>query len=93
MKTVQIINDNIVRMVQDIDEEVSHARKKFPTNRHQLTALTEEVGELSQAMLEQHHGKKTAQDVYSEAVQVACMAMRVAIEGDADFDYNPKDVA
>lgn len=42
-----------------------------------MTALTEEVGELAKALLDE-----SDQRVYEEAVQVAVMALRVATEGD-----------
>jgi len=58
-----------------VRREVTKARKKFPNQSHwkTLCALTEEVGELNQAVL-QH---KAPGDIMSEAVQVAVMAMRV----------------
>lgn len=63
--------------------EVARARKKFP---HQniwvtLSALTEEVGELNQAVLQfncQPEKAITPEAIYAEAVQVAVMALRVA---------------
>jgi len=58
--------------------EVSRARKKFPETAMTMAALVEEVGELAQAILD-----KPASEVWAEAVQVACMAVRVATEGDS----------
>ncbi len=71
------------------------AIKKFPTNRFQLAALTEEVGELSQALIDcevrnpdqwatmaRNH---TIVNIYEEAVQVASCALRIATEGDSQF--------
>lgn len=68
--------------------ELIAARKKFPETTHMLAALTEEVGELNQAMM-QHDvdGSQTIAMVLREAVQVACMAIRVATEGDENFAY------
>jgi NTP pyrophosphatase (non-canonical NTP hydrolase) len=63
-----------VNMVLD---EVSRARTKFPNNSGLLAALTEEVGELARALMDQ-----TDSEVYNEAVQVAAMALRIAIEDD-----------
>jgi len=71
-----------------VRNEVKRARDRFPTNTHQLAALTEEVGELNQAMIE-CGGLSEAEDVYQEAVQVAAMALRVAVEGDRSFSYEP----
>ena len=61
--------------------EISRARAKFPGNRHMLAALTEEVGELAQALLQ---GKPRA-EICKEALQVACVALRLFEEGDASF--------
>lgn len=74
----------------DIKSELSSAKKKFPGREHNLAALTEEVGELANAMLEHHRGKLDAQNVWSEAVQVAVMAIRLATEGDSTFKYKPE---
>ena len=70
------------RSISDLDEEVKRARTKFPSNRHLLAALTEELGELAQAFLQ-----KQGQDrIRAEALQVACVAMRIYEEGDGAFD-------
>ena len=57
--------------------EVMNARAKFPSSDACLAALIEETGELAKAML-----SESADRIYSEAVQVAAMAARCAIEGD-----------
>lgn len=57
--------------------EFNRARELFPENNVNLIALMEEVGELAKAMLEE-----PADNVWKEAVQVAAVAMRCAIEGD-----------
>jgi NTP pyrophosphatase (non-canonical NTP hydrolase) len=72
-------------MIEDVQAELMKARAKFPTKDVWVTlaALTEEVGELNQAILQHHfepHKGKTIQDIYKEAVQVATMAMRVALD-------------
>ena len=75
-------------ILDDIKEEIKGAQAKFPGNKHRLAALVEEVGELHQAMLQHDHdGESTSQDIYKEAIQVAAMAIRIAIEGDAAFSY------
>lgn len=70
-----------------IDAEVRFARTKFPDNKHMLAALTEEVGELAQALIDHSRGKQSGADVYAEAIQVAAMAIRLAEEGDGEFPY------
>lgn len=71
-----------------IRNEVNAARDKFPKTTHMLAALVEEVGELSQAMVEHDRAQGTSvQEVLREAVQVAAMAVRIAVEGDDNFLY------
>lgn len=65
-----------------INEELTRAREKFPKQNVWLTlsALTEEVGELNQACLQfnfEPHKNKTEDDILTEAIQVAVMAIRV----------------
>lgn len=71
-----------------IRDELVAARKAFPENTHKLAALMEEVGELAQAIMQ--HDRKlgtSAIEVLREAIQVACMAVRIAVEGDDNFLY------
>jgi hypothetical protein len=72
--------------LNDVRDEVDRARRKFPGTNLVLAALTEEVGELAQAMLKRRAGKMTDEDVWKEAVQVAAMALRCAVEGDPSFN-------
>lgn len=71
---------------QEMLRELDRARLKFPSPVCCLAALTEEVGELAQAMLKVAAGKWDAQRIYEEAVQVAAMAARCAIEGDESLN-------
>ena len=55
--------------VEAVLEGVAHARAKFPQPSPTIAALTEEVGELSKAMLHIREGKSTDWwRVYDEAV-------------------------
>jgi len=86
----QVSNYNIIA---DIEAELTRARAKFPDNTDVLPALTEEVGELNQALIQHKHEpckQKTHEHIYQEAVQVAVMAIRVATEGDPNFPYHPE---
>ena len=65
------------KTIADLMQEITRARTKFPGNRFLLTALVEEVGELAEAM---EHG--TREEVYKEALQCACVAIRIAEESD-----------
>lgn len=64
-----------------ISAEVCRAREKFPGNRLLLAALTEEVGELAKAMLQD----RPSDEIRREAIQVACVAIRIIEEGDSSF--------
>lgn len=71
-----------------IRDELKAARAAFPGNTHMLCALVEEVGEVAKAMMEHDRKEGTSvQEVLREAVQVASMAIRVAVEGDENFLY------
>jgi hypothetical protein len=61
-------------------EELSRARAKFPGNRRLFVALAEEVGELAKALLQRDPEWR------KEALQVACVAIRIFEETDRDFD-------
>ena len=69
---------DIMQMWQKVERELQRAQKKFPLPEASIVALTEEVGELAQAAL----NKSWTKEVREEAIQVAAMAFRVAIEGD-----------
>ena len=72
--------------------ERNAAIAKFPTNKFQLPALMEEVGELANALMECQVGdahrfgtmarNNAIINIYDEAVQVASCALRIATEGD-----------
>jgi hypothetical protein len=67
--------------LQNVATEVTRARKMFPGDAVTFAALVEEVGELAKALLDQ-----PGKSVWMEAVQVAAMAARVALDGDSSFD-------
>ena len=69
----------------DANTELERARVKFPSSNLCFSALIEEVGELAQAMLKVRAGKQPKERIREEAIQVAAMAARVAIEGDPSF--------
>ncbi len=71
-----------------IRDELKSAREAFPDKTHMLCALVEEVGELAQALMQHDRRQGTSvQEILREAVQVASMAIRVAVEGDDNFLY------
>lgn len=63
------------------DVEYLVATRRFTMPNPNLACLMEEVGELARAMLE----KKGQEAIFQEAVQVAAMAMRCALQGDPQF--------
>lgn len=62
---------------KDVLDEIVRATTKSPQPDASMCALTEEVGELAKALMDE-----PSASVYEEAVQVAAMAARVAVEGD-----------
>lgn len=82
-----VIDTATAHFMADVLMEVGRARGRFPMPNKTLAALGEEHGELNKALLEYDDGKETAVGVFKEAVQVAAMACRVAIEGDPQFTY------
>ena len=70
MSDVKMQNDT-VQFLNDVLTEVAAARHKFPRPDAAVVALTEEVGELARATLQE-----SLADVYAEAVQVACCRRR-----------------
>lgn len=75
------IHETDFLILQEIITELKSARLKFPSSEGSLAALTEEVGELAKALLSESRTR-----VRDEAVQVAVMAIRVALEGDPSLD-------
>lgn len=69
--------------INKLIREIEHARTKFPGRRFALAALVEELGELAEALV-----SGTQEEVFKEALQVACVAIRIAEEGDAT-EYTP----
>ena len=60
-----------------LSDELVHARTKFPANQFLMSALAEEVGELAEAYVYEPNSAA----MRKEALQVACVAMRIATEG------------
>lgn len=74
-------NADVAAFFAEVFAEVKSARAKFPASVGNMVALTEEVGELAKAMIDE-----PSERVRAEAVQVAAMALRVALEGDPTLD-------
>lgn len=81
-------------VVGDVFSELDRATAKFPTwptdPLHALAVLGEEVGELNKAMLQlvyEPH-KTSADEVRTEAIQAAAMALRLAMSLDR-YEYRP----
>jgi predicted DNA-binding transcriptional regulator AlpA len=81
-----VTDESFIRLVM---AEVSRARQKHPSEGNPLmAALTEEVGEVAKALLDEPWLR-----VVEEAVQVASTAMRLAVEGDstvAEYRRRPR---
>jgi NTP pyrophosphatase (non-canonical NTP hydrolase) len=86
--------------IQAIKAEVTRARLKFPGNDVMLAALSEEHGELANALLElrfatiakqpKYYLDRLRDNVQKEAIQVAAVAIRILEDGDSSFpEYLP----
>lgn len=75
------------QFLNNVEKEVGRAREKFPEGKRLLGALMEEVGEAAQALLKIEEDGGDPQNVYDELVQVAAMALRLAVEGEPDYGY------
>ena len=84
-----------VPLVEVIDE-ICRAAKKFPTwptdPLHALAVLGEEFGELTKAMLQLTYEpqKASSEDVRTEAIQTAAMALRLVMSLDR-YEYRQGD--
>ena len=73
-----------------VRREYERALKLFPRKDAgpQVAVLSEEHGEISKALLDHSRGEDTIDGVFTECVQTAAMAVRLAIGGSAEFpDY------
>ena len=81
-----------MQVVKSIIAEVERATQKFPTwptdPLHALAVLGEEYGELNKAMLQLTYEphKTSAEEVRTEAIQTAAMALRLAMSLDR-YEY------
>lgn len=80
---------SVTLFCKNVSDEYQRAITQFPSSDVSTVALMEEVGELAKALLHHHREGKpvSIEDIYFEAVQVAVMAARIAIEGDASIRY------
>jgi len=81
----------------DVSLELARARAKFPNNTLLLAALLEEAGDLANALIEGRKGDPASvvshKHTYEEAIQVACVAVRIATEGSSEFEsFDPSRV-
>lgn len=76
-------------LAEDVDNEVSRARKKFPEPTHMTVALAEECGELIKAIAERREGKGAKDATYTELVQTMAMCVRLYLDGDKTENLRP----
>ena len=73
-------NHDLLFPIKALIDEMEEARAKFPSNALLMEALVEEVGEIARAV--QDRDFKHARQ---EALHAACVAMRLATEGDQSW--------
>lgn len=81
-----ILNASIDNLV---DAEYRRARKLYPTDKHRVQAMNEEVGELNKAILDYEYGKKPRKDILKEGIQAIAMIKRLILEGDSNNKFKP----
>jgi putative DNA primase/helicase len=69
--------DAVIDFLLEVRAEVDRARAKFPGDNLTTIALFEEAGEVAKAVLQENPEK-----LRKEAIQLACMALRVVLDGD-----------
>ena len=75
------MEDITIRQAQQkVDEWINQHGVRYFNERTNMAVLTEEVGELAQALLDHKHGKCGFKHVQEEANQVAAMGLRFRIE-------------
>lgn len=75
------------RVLRAVRDEIDRARELFPQMSEGMVALMEEVGELANALIEHQKGNKPSKAILEEAIQVAAVAIRIAIEGDERYPH------
>lgn len=85
---------SIEEFIADIRAEYDRAMLMHPDRdgrpQTMVAVLSEEHGEVSKALLDNERGTDTIDGVYTECVQTAAMAARLAIGGSAEFpSYTP----
>jgi hypothetical protein len=73
----------------NLDDEVTRARRAIPICEDAYAALLEELGELANALIEHKYRHAPARNVRAEALQVACVAVRIGSEGDVAYGVAP----
>lgn len=80
-KKQPVNEEQLNQFLEEVRAEFVRATTKFPNPVGSMCALTEEVGELAKAVMDE-----PSANARKEAVQVATMAARVAIQGDPSLD-------
>ena len=88
------VPDPVFEFLNEVADEIERATALHPGPNPNLAALTEEVGELAQALLTARAVVNDLarchpaywHDVRTEAVQVATMALRIVLEGDPTLE-------
>jgi hypothetical protein len=90
--------DPVQDFLDEVADEVERAAMLHPGPNPNMAALTEEVGEVAQALLEARQSKLRFgvvmpadwEAIRTEAVQVAAMAFRIVSEGDPSMSVVPE---
>lgn len=77
------------KMLRAIRGELGQHREAFSSTHYLMAGLVEAVGDLMKALIQQQVGNRQPAEVFHESVKVATIAVRMGVEGDPDFPYEP----
>ena len=77
--------------IKTLSDQIVNRQQAGKSNHYLLIKLMKGVGSLADNMATLTEGGEVAtpQIVFQEAITIAELAIRIAIEGDADFGYDP----
>lgn len=82
--TEEVVWRVILKKVRD---ETKRARAKYPSADFMLAALTEETGEVAQAILDYQYGNDTIDHIEVEIIQAMTCLSRLLFEGSKEFKF------
>lgn len=84
-----VVSEDVIwkLILKKVKEETKRARAKYPRSDFMLTALSEETGEVSQAILDYQYGNDTIDHIEVEIIQAMTCLARLLFEGSTEFRF------